>query len=270
MKLNRHIDRSSFDPSILTQIPMVSLWIGSWEVAINRRPRAQEDLASHYDAASESWSRTARRFQLETVYRMPSLACGATTGLTDVKPDARVLDCGIGTGSLSIALNNILPDTVAYHGVDVSNEMLATADDEMRQAGMSPQLEQADILSIPHADQFFDLVMAAHVLEHLPEPQLALTEMVRVLKPGGVLFVCMTRRSVFGTVILLRWRTWVVTEQQGITWLRDCQLNNIGFQPVSLRSCPGQASIAFWAQKPAEDFGGSQIESSTPHKGDAP
>ena len=44
---------------------MASHWIGSWEVAINRRPHAQEDLASHYDAASESWSRTARRFQLE-------------------------------------------------------------------------------------------------------------------------------------------------------------------------------------------------------------
>lgn len=270
MKLNRQIDRSSFDPSVLKSIPMASHWIGSWEVAINRRPHAQKDLASHYDAASESWSRTARRFQLETVYRMPLLACGAATGLTDVRPDARVLDCGIGTGSLSIALNNILPDTIAYHGIDVSSEMLATADVEMRQAGMSPQLEQADILSIPHADQSFDVVMAAHVLEHLPEPQWALTEMIRVLKPGGVLFVCMTRRSVFGTFIQLRWRTWVVTEQQGITWLRDCQLNNIGFQPVSLGSCAGQASMAFWAQKPAEDFGRSQIEFSAPHKEGAP
>ena len=236
MKLNRQIDRSSVDPSVLKLIPMVSHWIGSWKVAINRRPHTQEDLASHYDTASESWSWTARRFQLETVYRMPLLTCGATTGLTDVRPDALVLDCGIGTGSLSITLNNILPDTIAYHGIDVSSEMLATA----------------------------------HVLEHLPESQWGLTEMIHVLKPGGVLFVCMTRRTDFGTFIQLRWRTWLVTEQQGITWLHDCQLNNIGFQPISLGSCVGQASMAFWPQKPAEDFGRSQIEFSAPHKEGAP
>lgn len=249
---------------------MVSHWIGTWEFAINRRLRAPEDLASQYDAASGSWSRTARRFQLETAYRIPLLACSAATGLADLRPASRVLDCGIGTGCLSIALNNILPDPIVYHGIDISRAMLAAADVEMRQAGMSPQLQQADILSIPHADQSFDVVMAAHVLEHFLEPQRALTEMIRVLKPGGVLFVCMTRRSVFGTLIQLRWRTWAATERQGVAWLRDCQLNNIGYQPVSLGPCAGQASTAFWAQKPAEKLGRSRIKHFVPHEESLP
>ena len=260
MKLSRQKGESPFDPSVPISIPMMSYWIGTWELAINRRLRAPEDLARQYDAASGSWSRTARRFQLETAYLIPSLAYSAATVLAEARSESRVLDHEIETGSLSIALGNILPDPIVHRGIDVSSEMLAAADVEMRHAGMSSQLEQADILSIPHADESFDVVMAAHVLEHLLEPQRALTEMIRVLKPGGVLFVCMTRRSAFGTLIQVRWRTWTVTERQGTAWLRDCQLNYIGFQLVSLGSCAGRASTAFWAQKPVEELGRSQIK----------
>lgn len=252
MKFNKHMVGSSFDPSVRTTIPMTAHRIGSWQVAISRRPRAPEDLASRYDAVSASWRRTARRFQLETAYREPLHACNAETVLAHAGSQARVLDCGIGCGSLSIALNTILPDRIAYYGIDVSGEMLVTADIAMRQTGLSPQLRQADILSIPYADQSFDFVMAAHVLEHLPEPEQALKEMIRVLKPGGMVFVCMTRRSVFGALIQLRWRTWAITERQGVAWLRDCQLADIGFRPVDLGSCAGKASTAFWARRPTK------------------
>ena len=253
MKLNKQTAGSSFNPSVQKTIPLTSHQFGSWQVAISRRPRAPEEMASRYDAVSGSWRRTARRFQLETAYREPLLACDAQAVLAHAGSEARVLDCGIGCGSLSIALNSILPDQIAYYGIDMSGEMLAAADAVMRQTGLSPQLKQADILSIPYADQSFDFVMAAHVLEHLPEPQRALNEMIRVLKPGGMLFVCMTRRSAFGALIQLRWRTWAITERQGVAWLRDCQLADIGFRPVNLGSCAGKASMAFWARRPTKE-----------------
>lgn len=243
----------SFDPSVRTTIPLTSHRIGSWQVAISRHPRAPQELASRYDAVSGDWRRTARRFQLETAYRESLLACNVETFLAHAGSEARVLDCGIGCGSLSIALNTLLPDRIAYCGIDMSGEMLATADIAMRRSGLSPQLKQADILSIPFADQSFDFVMAAHVLEHLPEPKQALDEMIRVLKPGGMVFVCMTRRSVFGALIQLRWRTWAITERQGVAWLRDCRLADIGFRPVDLGSCAGKASMAFWARRPTQD-----------------
>jgi len=53
------------------------------------------------------------------------------------------------------------------YGIDLSVGMLARAAVEMRQAGLMPELGQADILSMPFADASFDLVMAAHVVEHL-------------------------------------------------------------------------------------------------------
>lgn len=252
MKRNKYVAGSSFHPPIQKTIPFASHRIGSWQVAISRQPRARKDLANRYDAASASWGRTARRFQLESAYREPLLACGVKSVLAHAGAEAQVLDCGIGCGSLSVALNSILPDLVAYCGIDLSGKMLATANVAMRQTGLSPQLEQADILSIPYADQSFDLVMAAHVLEHLPEPERALNEMIRVLKPGGMVFVCMTRRSVFGALIQLLWRTWAITEWEGVAWLRDCRLADIGFRPVDLGSCAGKASMAFWARRPAK------------------
>ena len=257
-------------PSVSGKIPVISRWFGSWELAINRRARAVEDLADQYDAASESWSRTARRFRLEAGYRNPLLASGAATTIAQAGPNARVLDCGIGSGSLSIALDGIVQDHATYHGIDTSRGMLVAADTEMRRVGISARLEQANILSMPHADRSFDVVMAAHVLEHLPDPCLALAEMVRVLKPGGVVFVCMTRRSVFGMFIQLRWRTWAVTERQGVTWLRDCRLEDIGVEPIALGACAGQASTAFWARKPADASLASQIEEASPQEGRAP
>lgn len=251
MTLNTQVADWPFPPSASATIPLSKHQIGSWQIAISRRPHPPKDLASRYDAVSRRWARTAQRFHLETAYRAPLLVCGARALVDHAGANPRALDCGIGCGSLTIALNNVLPKQISYSGIDMSGEMLATADAVMCQAGLSAQLQQADVRAIPYPDQTFDIVMAAHVLEHLPDPQRALGEMVRVLKPGGLLFVCMTRRSLFGALIQLVWRTWAVTERQGAAWLRDCQLTDIGVLPVDLGSCAGKASLAFWARRPA-------------------
>jgi len=240
----------SHSPAMEKAIPMTSRRIGSWEVLISRRPLSSADLARRYDAVSGSWELTARRFQLEAAYQEPLLTSQVATILTQVGPQARILDCGVGNGSLSIALDSILTSPLEYHGIDTSAEMLVQASSTMQQAGLRAHLEQADVLSLPYDDQSFDVVMAAHILEHLPDPQRALKEMIRVLKPGGMVFVCVTRRSLFGVLVQLRWRTWAITEQQGIAWLHDCQLADVGFQPVHLGSCAGVASTAFWARRP--------------------
>lgn len=233
-------------------IPMASRRIGSWEVHISRRTLPPADLAKRYDFASERWGRTAQRYRLESAYREPLLASQIRAALTHRGPKARVLDCGIGCASLSIALDSILKQPADYYGIDTSVEMLLKAKAKMRHVGLNPCLKQANVLSLPFDDQSFDVIMAAHILEHLPDPKLALKEMVRVLKPGGTAFLCMTRHSFFGALIQLKWRTWAVTEQQGIAWLKECQLTDIACQPVHLGFCAGAASTAFWARRPAE------------------
>lgn len=257
---------ASADPSSFQTIPMTNYRFGSWQVAINRQPKAKEDLTRQYDAASHNWQEKTRRYGLTSAYRQSLEASGARASLGKIGSHAKVLDCGIGSGALAIALNSILPERLNYCGIDLSGEMLARADVEMRQAALTPKLRQADILSIPYADASFDFVMAAHVIEHLPEPQHALREMVRVLKPDGMLFVCLTRRSNFGAFIQARWRTWAVTEQQGVAWLEACQLRDISSRPIRLGACAGQASTAFWARRPDELGHVTETTAATTHQ----
>lgn len=266
--LNRSID-ASIDPSGQQTIPVTNYRLGSWQFAISRQPRTKKDLAKQYDAASRKWQQTARRYGLTAAYQRSLVASGARAALGRVGSQATVLDCGIGSGALAIALRGILPESPNFCGIDLSREMLARADVEMRQAGLTPELRQADICSIPYADESFDFVMAAHVVEHLPEPQQALREMARVLKPGGILFVCLTRRSNFGALVQVRWRTWAITDRQGVAWLQACKLDDIGSQPVRLGSFAGQASTAFWARRPRGPEHASETAAETENRGGA-
>jgi demethylmenaquinone methyltransferase/2-methoxy-6-polyprenyl-1,4-benzoquinol methylase len=230
-------------------IPMTTRRFGSWEINISRRTLSSADLASRYDAVSGRWARTARRFRLNDAYCEPLLASQVVIDLMQVEQQARILDCGVGNGSLSIALCSLMTGPADFHAIDTSAEMLVQAKSVMQHAGLDPHLQQADVMSLPYEDQSFDVVMAAHVLEHLPDPQRALAEMVRVLKPGGMVFLCVTRPSLFGAFVQLLWRTWAITEQQGIAWLNASRLVDVGYQPVRLGSA-GFASTAFWARRP--------------------
>ncbi len=240
---------SSHTVAMEQAIPMTTRRFGSWEVLISRRVLSSTDLASRYDAVSGKWARTARRFRLNAAYCEPLLASQVATDLAQIGPQARVLDCGVGNGCLSIALDSLMTGPVDLHAIDTSAEMLLQAKSVMQHAGLDPHLRKADVMSLPYEDQSFDVVMAAHVLEHLPDPLRALAEMVRVLKPSGMVFLCVTRPSLFGALVQLLWRTWAITEQEGVAWLHASQLVDVGCQPVRLGSA-GFASTAFWARRP--------------------
>ena len=59
---------------------------------------------------------------------------------------------------------------------------------------------------MPFADESFDAVIFAHVLEHLAEPVETLREMVRVLKPGAPLIGSVTRKGPGQVLLSLRWQ----------------------------------------------------------------
>ncbi len=102
-----------------------------------------------------------------------------------------VLDLGTGTALIPIEL--CLRDEFDGRvvGVDLAEEMLTLARRNVAAAGLSERVrvEVVDAKSLPYEDGNFDVVMSNSIVHHIPEPADVLREMVRVVKPGGVLFV---------------------------------------------------------------------------------
>ncbi|HET8960216.1 methyltransferase domain-containing protein [Nocardioides sp.] len=102
-------------------------------------------------------------------------------------PASRVLDVPCGGG---VALRGLRPDQhLTYVAADIAREMLERTMDAARERGVDGQVEVrvADVGALPFPDGDFDLVVSFTGLHCFPDPQLAVTEMVRVLRPGGVL-----------------------------------------------------------------------------------
>lgn len=105
--------------------------------------------------------------------------------LAHLKPGMRVLDCGCGTGSITLGLAAaVAPGEVI--GIDREGAQLARARAAARASSVpNVDFRQAEIYALPFPDASFDAVMAHAVLQHLSAPEDALQEIPRVLKPGG-------------------------------------------------------------------------------------
>jgi SAM-dependent methyltransferase len=96
--------------------------------------------------------------------------------LAKMPPEAAVLDLGAGAGIVSQM--NFLGLAARVCGVDL--------DPRVEQNPFLDEGRAADGQSIPYDDFVFDLVFSDNVLEHLAEPEQVFSEVMRVLKPGGV------------------------------------------------------------------------------------
>ena len=102
-------------------------------------------------------------------------------------PVGSLLDLGTGTGRMLQLLSDIFERAT---GVDTSRDMLAVARANLDRDGLvKASVRHGDIFNLPVEGQDFDFVTIHQVLHFLDQPQLALSEAVRVLKPGGRLAV---------------------------------------------------------------------------------
>lgn len=100
-----------------------------------------------------------------------------------VEAGSVILEAGIGTG---LALE-YYPETVELHGVDLSIDMLKRAQSKVDKKNLKhvKSLRQMDVCSLDFADSMFDAVCAQFIITLVPQPEKALSEFARVLKPGG-------------------------------------------------------------------------------------
>ena len=110
----------------------------------------------------------------------------------------RALDMGCGAGRHSFEMYRRGADVVAF---DQDADELAVVAEwfaAMREEGSVPagaeaDTKQGDALALPWPDGEFDRVVAAEVLEHLPDDTAAIAELARVLRPGGTMAVTVPR-----------------------------------------------------------------------------
>ncbi len=107
--------------------------------------------------------------------------------LVGPEPVGAMLDLGTGTGRLLQLLEDTYSRAV---GIDASRDMLAVARANLDKAGvMKASVRHGDILNLPLDGNEFDLVTIHQVLHFLVQPELALLEAARMLKPGGRLVI---------------------------------------------------------------------------------
>lgn len=127
---------------------------------------------------------------------------GTRLGLASVRS---VLDVGCGVGHWGQLWAPILNETVRLEGIDFEPSSIAKAQERAQHRGLSQRFTYrvGDAQVLPYDDDHFDLVTCQTLLIHLKDPKVCLKEMLRVLKPGGILMVAepnnFANRAVFDT-----------------------------------------------------------------------
>lgn len=117
----------------------------------------------------------------------------ARTGISDLK-GMKCIDAGFGSGRGVMAMMALGGDV---HGIDLSEENLRNA---VARSG-NKNLRQGSVLDIPFENEAFDFVYCNGVIHHTTDPEKAFSELARVLKKGGMLFLSVYGKGLSGRMI---------------------------------------------------------------------
>ena len=106
----------------------------------------------------------------------------------DIPDNGRVLELGCGTGLLWRENLGRIPRSWTVTLSDASQGMLQEAEQNLLHTGLNLAFRKVDAQSIPYEKDSFDAVVANHMLYHVPDLPRALSEIRRVLRPGGRLY----------------------------------------------------------------------------------
>jgi SAM-dependent methyltransferase len=171
---------------------------------------------------------------------MASLGCGNPTALIELKAGEVVLDLGSGGGiDVLLSARRVGPTGKAY-GLDMTDEMLALARENQRQARVgNVEFLKGEIENIPLPDNSVDVVISNCVINLSADKDRVLREAFRVLRPGGRFAVSdvVVRGTVPESVrqSMLLWVGCIagaLEEQEYRTKLKDAGFANVSIEPT--------------------------------------
>ncbi|MFZ9176844.1 MAG: bifunctional demethylmenaquinone methyltransferase/2-methoxy-6-polyprenyl-1,4-benzoquinol methylase UbiE [Burkholderiaceae bacterium] len=140
--------------------------------------RVFDSVAHNYDVMNDVMSAGLHR-----------LWKSLTIAQAHLREGHQVLDVASGTGDLALAMAPKVGPTGRVIMSDINAEMLSRGRDRMLDHGKNLTAMVCDCEALPFADQTFDRVTLAFGLRNMTHKDRALSELLRVLKPGGKLLV---------------------------------------------------------------------------------
>lgn len=110
----------------------------------------------------------------------------------DLRGNEKVLEIGCGRGFYVRTLKSVWPK-LEVTGIDLNPEYLDKAREFM--GDLRVELRVADATKLPFKDKTFDRIIASEILEHIEDDEKAISEMYRVLKPGGIIMITVPNKN---------------------------------------------------------------------------
>lgn len=189
-----------------------------------------DSVASRYDLMNDLMSGGMHRlWKAFTIQR------------SGVREGSRVLDVAGGTGDLSLAFAKRVGKSGQVWLTDINNAMLARGRDRLLDKGYLLPTAQCDAEKLPFPDDWFDCVTVAFGLRNMTHKDRALTEMCRVLKPGGKLLVLEFSKVAKPLEKVYDWYSFKILPQLGKMVAGDDA--SYRYLAESIRMHPGQEEL---------------------------
>ena len=170
----------------------------------------ENNLSNINSDAYDNWHQTVHGQDVLTESKLEGWRIDALSLSPSLKA-LNVLEVGCGAGDFAIHLSK---NKSVVTAVDFSSKAIEIAKEKAKAQSQSVDFQVADAQSLPFASNSFDLIFSCECLEHVPEPQKALNEFYRVLKPSG--YLILTTENYSNAMIL----GWIVA------WLRKESFNS--------------------------------------------
>lgn len=189
-----------------------------------------DSVARKYDVMNDAMS-----MGLHRVWKAYTIA------VSGVQPGQRVLDIAAGTGDLTRAFAKRVGPTGCVVHTDINEAMLRVGRDRLVDEGIIMPSVLCDGEQLPFADSSFDIVSVAFGLRNMTHKDRALSEFLRVLKPGGKLLVLEFSRVAKPLEKAYDWYSFNILPRLGKLLAGDSE--SYRYLAESIRMHPDQAEL---------------------------